>query len=217
MRYFAILLIGAFASAQTMTEFGAAAAGGTAGSAAGKKVSDGITNIFGNVSQHTAAAASAPGKSKSAAAPAPVIEVGPGTEAGGQARPASSAPAVTAKAKKPAPKPAPKKEVDHSLVPPPPPVTASVQKKPAPEPIVHQLLPSAPVEPPPPPTVTADDLRTVRAGESREDLLKLGSPASQITMYEDGHLLEIYSYRAKETLLGRVRLHDGAVDSVEIR
>ena len=48
---------GIVASAQAMTEYGAAAAGGAVGAAAGKKVSDGITNIFGKVDQQTKAAA----------------------------------------------------------------------------------------------------------------------------------------------------------------
>jgi len=52
---------------------------------------------------------------------------------------------------------------------------------------------------------------------SREDLLKLGAPASRIMMDEDGHLVETFSYADKESSLGRVRLTDGVVYSVEIR
>src|SRR5579862_4825909 len=51
------LLINAFSFAQTMTEFGAVAAGSTVGGASGKSVSNGITAIFGKVDQQTAKAA----------------------------------------------------------------------------------------------------------------------------------------------------------------
>ena len=44
-------------SAQSITEYGAAAVGGATGGAAGKKVSDGITAIFGKVDKQTADAA----------------------------------------------------------------------------------------------------------------------------------------------------------------
>src|SRR5580700_719745 len=69
------VLIASVAGAQTMTEVGASAAGSAIGSAAGKKVSDGITAIFGKVDKSTAKAAKAPeDNSKSA----PLLEVGPG-------------------------------------------------------------------------------------------------------------------------------------------
>jgi hypothetical protein len=51
----------------------------------------------------------------------------------------------------------------------------------------------------------------------REDLLKLGAPGSRMMMDEDGHLLEVFSYFANEMSIGRVKLTDGAVSSVEIR
>jgi hypothetical protein len=50
----------------------------------------------------------------------------------------------------------------------------------------------------------------------REDLLKLGAPASRIMMSDDGHLLETFSYAQKDTSIGRVKLTDGAVSSVEV-
>src|SRR5579862_6445341 len=54
------LLINAFSFAQTMTEFGAVAAGSTVGGASGKAVSNGINAIFGKVDQQTAGAAPRP-------------------------------------------------------------------------------------------------------------------------------------------------------------
>jgi hypothetical protein len=34
---------------------------------------------------------------------------------------------------------------------------------------------------------------------------------------DEGHLVEVYSYADKDTSLGRVRLKDGVVSSVEVR
>jgi hypothetical protein len=75
--------------------------------------------------------------------------------------------------------------------------------------------PAAPA-PPPGPNVTADDLKTVTVGMNREQLLKLGQPAGRMTMSEGGHLIEIYQYSADGKSLGRVRLTDGTVSSMEI-
>ena len=228
MRHIALLLgASGFLCAQTMTEFGAAAAGSTAGGAAGKKVSDGISNIFGKVDQQTSAAA---GKAKSAPTAATELEVGPGAPKSKSMGPAtaSAEPAngsTTAKAVRPparkSPGKASDKDADNSLVPPPPPSPAD--RKPV-EPVRQRAAvappPVAPVAAPPPappPEVTLDDLKQVAVGEQRDELLKLGPPTVRISMWEDGHLLEIFSYRSKELMLGRVRLHDGAVDSVELR
>ena len=65
--------------------------------------------------------------------------------------------------------------------------------------------------------MTAADLKQITNGMRREDLLKLGAPASRITMPEDGHLFEVFSYAEKDKSLGRVRLTDGAVSSVEVQ
>jgi hypothetical protein len=64
--------------------------------------------------------------------------------------------------------------------------------------------------------VTADALREIKAGMSREQLLKLGSPAGRLTMNEDSHLIEIYRYSAGGKSLGTVRLTDGTVSSVQL-
>ena len=59
------------AAAQSLTEFGAAAAAGATGGAAGKSVSDGIDKIFGKVNDQTKAAAKTdPSQQKTAPAPA---------------------------------------------------------------------------------------------------------------------------------------------------
>jgi hypothetical protein len=64
--------------------------------------------------------------------------------------------------------------------------------------------------------VTAEDLKNVAVGMTREQLLKLGEPSGRIAMSEDGHLIEIYQYFARGSSLGRVRLTDGAVSVVQI-
>jgi hypothetical protein len=48
-------------------------------------------------------------------------------------------------------------------------------------------------------------------------VLKLGAPASRVTMVDAGHLLEIYRYANRDASFGVVRLNDGVVSSVEVR
>jgi hypothetical protein len=85
--------------------------------------------------------------------------------------------------------------------------------------------PAVPQAPPPAPSpvqaaqaraITAEDLTKVAQGMSRDELLKLGSPAGRITTDEDGHLIEIFEYSANGTRLGTVRLTDGIVSSLRI-
>jgi len=175
---------------QAMTEFGAAAAGGTIGGAGGKKVSDGLTSIFGKIGAQTekAAAADKP-TAVDKTAKQPALEVSPGVP----------------------------KASDNGDVPPPP-GTRTVARKSAPSapppPIAPvEIAPVAP--PPPPPQMTAEDLKQITPGVSREDVLKLGVPSARITMYSDGHLVEVYNYTAHGDILGSVRLSDGAVASVK--
>ena len=226
MRHIALLLGAAgLLCAQSMTEVGAVTAGTTLGSAAGKKLSDGITNIFGKVDKQASGAAD---KDKKAPAPAPatVLEVGPGEP---QAVPAGSHPVSVAPPKAATAKATGKQDSGKgsyasaykSMVPPPP--ASPADKRPAPPvrtPRVVTPAPIVPVAPPPPappPDVTLDELKQVAVGEQRDELLQLGPPSARITMFEEGYLLEIFSYRKKEVLLGYVRLHDGAVNSVELR
>ena len=184
------MLAGA-AVGQNLTEYGAAAAGGSVGGASGKKVSDGINAIFGKVNR-TADKASATGKPAAkppAAKQQPALEVSPGVP-----------------------------KADSGGVPPPPETHAAVRKAPAPIPppvlTLVEVTPVAP-PPPPPPQMTAEDLKQVAPGASREDVLKLGEPSARIAMIEDGHLVEVFNYMAHGENLGRVRLTDGAVASVQ--
>ena len=98
--------------------------------------------------------------------------------------------------------------VDTSVPPPPPlPVTAPARKVAA-EPsalynpwdapfalfTMADALPANPL--PPPPTMTPESFRQVSAGMTRAEVLKLGDPSSRIAMFEDGHMVETFSYRA---------------------
>ena len=74
---FVIAFCGALASGQSLVEHAAAAAGGSVGGVAGKKVSDGLTSIFQKVDQQTAKAAKG-SKGTAAASSDPLLEVGPG-------------------------------------------------------------------------------------------------------------------------------------------
>jgi hypothetical protein len=71
---------------------------------------------------------------------------------------------------------------------------------------------------PKPPSPPADvDLAAIQTGMGRDALLALGIPSARITMYEDGHLLEIYQYHNHTLASGTVRLRDGAVSTVVAR
>ena len=246
-KFLLVVVVAVTAGAQTITEFGAAAATGTAGGAAGKKVSDGITTIFGKVDEKTKAAAKAdPPKQEtakpeaassgpSAAATAPASpDPGPATKTAGGPAPRAAVKSSTKPAAARVSKPEKELEtanppsnartsgrvVPNSVPDPPPPAVprAAVSKPtpvpaPKPEPEVAPLLPP----PPPPREASAEDLKSIAPGTIREEVLKLGIPASRITMIDDGHLVEIYSYANRNATFGVVRLSDGAVSRVELR
>lgn len=198
MRYvFILLTFAGLALSQAMTDAAAAIAGGSVGGAAGKKVSDGISNVLQKVDATTAKAAK-PTKApempvQKAAAPksseGAVLQVGPG----GVVK-------------------------DHSLVPPPPVRKVAAVVVPPPPPIAPVLAVVEPIRVlPPPPQVTLEELKLLASGTPRGEVLKLGAPASRITMYDDGHLVEIYRYQSHDTILGVVRLSDGTVSNVSVQ
>ena len=178
--------------AQTLTEFGAAAAVGTVGGANGQNVSKGLSAILGKVNVQTAKAA---GKEDSSQ---PAFELAPGQP-----------------------------KADSSGVPLPPSTGTGVQRArgPVSMPVAQLIVPQEALVPltiadvvpvvPPPSEMSADKLKAIPVGMSRADLLRMGFPASKITMDEDGHSVEIFSYRQKDRRIGTVRLNDGAVSSVE--
>jgi hypothetical protein len=225
------LAIAGVACAQGLTEFGAAATGGAAGGAAGRSVSDGITKVFGKVNQHTAAAAD---KKPGAVKAEPLLQVGPGVPqskpaakqaAAPQAHAAATHSGRKASAKRVSSKSPSDKHVrasnDQSIVPPPPPreheavhATERDVAERRPEPV--EAAPLAPA-PAPPPQVTEQELARVSVGMKRDQVLALGPPSSRVTMFDDGHLVEVYNYVAHDATLGTVRLSDGTVSSVNLQ
>ena len=189
-----VLLFSAVTFAQSLTEFGAAAAVGSVGGASGKKVSDGLTAVFEKVGQQTTKAAKSGDKTPTE----PALELAPGVvreETGGVPLP---------------PSPAGRSGLT-------PPQVSSVVKVTLPQEVAETSSLASVTALPPPPEMSQESLKTVSEGMSRADVLKLGAPASRITMFDDGHLSETYSYRQQGQKFGAVRLTDGAVASVEVR
>jgi len=198
--------VAGLAWSQAITDAAGVIAGGSVGVGAGKKVSDGVSTVLQKTSATTTQAAKtekvAPvEKPPERAAAKPSQRVGDGGGGGTQLQ---VGPGGVVK--------------DHSLVPPPPPKKVAVVPPPPP------LVPPTPVAlqpvvvlPPPPPPVTPEDLKTLASGTSRAEVLKLGAPSSRITMFDEGHLVEIFRYQTHETTFGVVRLSDGSVSSVQVR
>jgi hypothetical protein len=188
------LFITAISFAQTMTEFGAVAAGSAVGGASGKSVSNGINAIFGKVDQQTARAAKETKREKEEPQ-VEALKVAPG---------------------------APVADPGGVPLPPAPPAKRSA---PAPVPVAQYVLPSeiarisswADVAPtlPPPAVMSPEDLRSVSTGMTRADVLRFGAPSSKITMFEDGHVVEQYSYHQNGQKFGGLKLTDGVVSSVQ--
>ena len=188
------LLITASIFAQNLTEFGAVAAGSTVGGASGKSVSNGITAIFGKVDQQTAkAAAKEPKREKEPQVEA--LKVAPGAPAadpGGVPLP----PSAPVKRAAPAPRP-----VAQFVVP------AEIAR-------ISSWADVAPVLPPPP-VMSPEALRSLSNGMTRADVLRYGAPSSKVTTFEDGHLVEFYSYHQNGQKFGGLKLTDGVVSNVQ--
>lgn len=199
MRSFLILVIVAgAASAQSMVEAGALMGGATAGTYAGKVVSDSITSTMGKAQGSAASAAKAatgatgttPGAAS--AARVPMLQVGAGRV-----------------------KTDTRNEPHNVPLPPPKRVVAtrnSTQQRPVPIPVAY-VEPEPVVEKP----KLDVDLTTILEGTPRADVLTHGDPSARITMFQDGHLVEIYSYRNATFPSGSVRLIDGAVSAIQVR
>jgi len=187
------LFITALAFAQNLTEFGAVAAGSAVGGASGKTVSNGITAIFGKVDQQTAKAAVKETK-KDAEPQTVALKVAPGVQL-----------------------------ADPSGVPPPPP--SGRRTAPAARPVAQYVVPQdvanisawADVVPtlPPPAVMSPEELRRISLGTTRADVLTFGAPYSKITTFEDGHVVELYSYHQNGQRFGGLKLTDGVVSSVQ--
>lgn len=188
------LLISALASAQNLTEFGAVAAGSTVGGAGGKPVSDGITAIFGKADHQTAKAATKQTK-RDNDLQAEVV------------KPAPVAPQTDPSGVPPPPSPA-RKGIAHA--------SPVVEQYVVPEEVarIGSWTDVAPTLPPPP-VMSPEDLRSVSMGMTRAEVLQLGAPSSKITTFEDGHVVEQYSYYQNGQRFGGLKLTDGVVSSVQ--
>ena len=177
----------ALAFAQNLTEFGAVAAGSTVGGAGGKPVSNSISAIFGKVDHQTAKAAGKETRNENELQAA-VLKADPS----GVPLPPSSAA---------------KRNVRASV---------SVAQYVVPQDIAR-ISSWADVAPtlPPPSVMSPEDLRTISAGMTRADVLRFGAPSSKITTFEDGHLVEFYSYHQNGQKFGGLKLTDGVVSSLQ--
>jgi hypothetical protein len=239
MRLFAtIALFGTFVSivnlqAQSLAEHGAAAAGATIGTAAGKPISNAVTKIFGQVDEQTKSASktdvkvvrpTTTGEKPSPAGPAATassgggetIPAGPGpapaaTNAGSPGtsttdeltEPAIAARRARAESRRAATRLRRQRE------------SAAIEPTAAlPEPVAAPI-PVEPVVKEP----TPEELAGIQIGANEKDVIAaLGAPASHITIPDDdGHLRETYQYWAKGSQIGTVRLDNGYVVKVEAR
>lgn len=190
----ALLTLCFAASGQSMLESGAVLAGTTVGSAAGKKVSEGINASLKRTGSVLEKAA------KTGPRAAPAVPSAPAT------------PLLRVSAGVPMPEP--------NNVPPPPPRRAAIVAKPVKQralsaPIVMSAVVPAVQSPFAAPVNV--DLAGIQQGMFRDSVLSLGVPSARITMYDDGHVIEIYQYRNASLPSGTVRLRDGSVSAIEAR
>jgi len=200
------LLAGGMAMGQTLTDHAAAIAGASAGVAGGRVVSDALSRVLESASDTTGAAAAETKKAdtkkadrsaRSATAKSGSVSVSPGPAA-----PAFAAPSPGFAASSPGP---------------------SAPARPWRAPSADRSVASSGLPafehfdmPPPPPAVTPAELRAIALGSSRLDVVgKVGIPAAQITMDDDGHLVEILEYTANGRRVGSVHCSDGRVESVD--
>ena len=192
-RFMLVMAVAGCALGQAMTEFGAAAAGSTAGAAGGKKLSDGITAVMGKLGGTLDKAAD------------PAMKVAPGVVKERSVLQGSAAP-------DPSGVPAPPSPSFRPAADPKPPVVTQAQVE-LPEQVREFAEPLPQLQPPP--QMRREDLALISPGASRADLLKYGAPSSKLSMFEGGSLVETYSYRENGQKIGTVRLKDGTVASVQ--
>ena len=189
-----LLAVAGLASAQTMIEYSAAAAGGSAAGVAGKTVSNGLDKVFQSVNGLAKSAA------KSAPAKSPHVE--PQAPAPGDMGTPAMAPARTshyATATR-------RYTSTRSSAPVLPRRVESFDGQ-AVSPYVAQLVL---------PAVTPLDIAGVKAGIRAEDLtLQVGRPAARVLIPDGNRLVEILTYTSREGYAGSVKLSDGQVVDVK--
>jgi hypothetical protein len=184
-----------------MVDYAAAATGATAGVAAARPVSDSLTKIFGNTAAATSKAAHVEADKPSSERRLITLRADSRTPKAPGNAPAN---ASTKSPEAVAPAGAEEAPMIESLFGAP-----AIPDTEIPKSTFADAIPNP--APLPPPEMTTESFHNVAAGMSRTDLLRMGFPASKITMDEDGHLLEIYSYSQGGSRVGTVRLVDGAV------
>lgn len=187
---------------QSMLEVGGIVGGSSVGSAAGKKLSDSLNSTLTKTAKATEKAAKEePEKGKQQKKQQADVPV-----------PAPVDPAFLPSSSK-----GTAGDEANNVPPPPPP-----KKRAAPQQPVRAQRATTPVVVPvryeaPKPEPLNVDLNQISSGMRREEVLKLGAPSSRISMYEGGHLLEIFNYHNATFASGSLRLQDGTVTSVEAR
>lgn len=210
--------------AQSLAEHGAAAAGATIGTAAGKPMSGAINKVFGDVTtppKATPAAKTTPAATAEKPSPAGAPEAGAPAAAMGSAA-AGDVPVGSGSAGASAGRSKTDELVGSTLA----------RRRSASSSRRHEsatrlpeatlpppVTPPAAVTPPAPKEPTAAEVASIQVGATERDVLAaLGVPASRVTIPDDdGHLRESYQYWANGSQVGTVRLDNGYVVKVEAR
>jgi hypothetical protein len=212
LRFSMLLVVAGLAWSQAFTDAAAVVAGSSVGVGAGKTVGQGIASALDRATGTTGKVA----KTEKVASVDKLAAVSPAAKPAQKTGDSGSGGTGGGTVLKTGPGGVVK---DHSLVPPPP--VKKVAAVPPPPPLATPapvVITPVIVLPPPPPQTTPEDLKALARGSSREEVLRLGVPSSRITMIgDDGHLVEIFRYQARETTYGVVRLSDGSVSSIEVR
>lgn len=177
------------AAAQSSLEYAAAAAGGSAGSVAGKGLSMAIDKIFRKVDEKGEEALKIAGQPLAAK---PAVKATAGALVKAEKELPAMAPSRGRRAR-PAMR-LPQSAVDGGLA-------------------TYMAPEAAPVRPP----VTREQLASVQPGGTAENLVAaLGRPSARISIPEEGRLLEIYQYSAGGDVIGAVRLSNGVVSNIRV-
>jgi len=192
------LSLASVASAQSLAEHAAAAAGASIGTAAGKPMSNAITKIFGAVDNDAQKAAKTDvGAKPKTVAPAPNPArgiVSPDQPLGARfSSPASHrAAASAAEAEEP----------------------VATPNVPAAQPAIVYAAPAPPE--PPRRDPTPEELASIQVGATEKQMIgTLGPPESKVTIPDDGHLVEICQYWANGKPVATFRLDNGQVVRVD--
>lgn len=192
---------GSVCAAQSMIEYAAAAAVGTAGSAGGKVVSNSLDRVLdktGKLIEKTAEGPKeTPGQSK-ASKTASKSSASSYSSYSAPSRPASGSAARSRSGKS-----RNSRAVPYVTAPP----EAFLRA-------FEAELPPAP----PQAAASAEELARITPGATRQDLVnRIGAPSYRVRISGDGHVQEIYHYSANGASIGSVRVVDGTVSSVKIR